>query len=381
MTRAIVRVFLLVLAELLVGEARADLGERVGLADARVAGRQLAERRVVRALARGQVRERLLGRGGELAVLVAPAVRLGLHEPEVTEERARRAAADALLGARDGAGEIVRVPRLARGVEEDLGGAPGVSAALVVLREDHRLDLADALEPLRGELVAERAIGLGQHRVRRLAHDRLAEHVLDLAGEPRVAAPREHLALDERVELREELGLQVGADERRDAAAPADLAEDARRAQHAPRVGVERVEPRLDHREHGLGQLALAARDGAHELLEVERVARRLADHAHDDAIVGVREHGAHELLGGLARELREAKLETGRPPGVRGNRSRSSGRAMATMNSGRCSRARSDASSSSIDGPSPQCASSSRMTSGCAAASASTNVSHARAT
>ena len=62
------------------------------------------------------------------------------------------------------------------------------------------------------------------------------------------------------------------------AAGPEDVAEDARRAQHAPRLGLERVEARLHHREHRLGQWRRCALgDGADQLFEVEGVARARA--------------------------------------------------------------------------------------------------------
>ena len=48
--------------------------------------------------------------------------------------------------------------------------------------------------------------------------------------------------------------LSSPASERDDAAAPERLPEDARGAEHAPRLGLERLEARLHHREHGLGQ-------------------------------------------------------------------------------------------------------------------------------
>ena len=124
-------------------------------------------------------------------------------------------------------------------------------------REDVRIPLAARLEKNRREPVAERAVSLGEHRVRALAQERVAKGVLVLAGEPSLAARLHDLALDERLERAAELVLGrrlVLADEREHA----PHAERSRR-RRSPRggraaAGLERAEPRLDHAEHRLGQ-------------------------------------------------------------------------------------------------------------------------------
>src|SRR6185436_645109 len=98
-----------------------------------------------------------------------------------------------------------------------------------------------------GEAVAELLVGLGQHRVRGLAHDGVAEHVLVVAREPRPRRARDQLACDELVEPRTgTVAARRAAEQRGDAAAPELLAEHARRAQHAAGIDLEPLEATLD---------------------------------------------------------------------------------------------------------------------------------------
>src|SRR5207248_1768576 len=64
-----------------------------------------------------------------------------------------------------------------------------VAAAGEVLGEHEGVGLAPRLEPLAGELVAERRVRGGERRVRRLLHERVAEGVLEVTGETRLALP------------------------------------------------------------------------------------------------------------------------------------------------------------------------------------------------
>ena len=77
------------------------------------------------------------------------------------------------------------------------------------------------------------------------------------------------------------------------------LAEHAGRAQHAPRIALDALEPPLDDGEHGLGhRVTLALGDRADQLLEIERVAGRLIEDARDErACRVVAEHAADEPL------------------------------------------------------------------------------------
>src|SRR5262249_41035799 len=147
---------------------------------------------------------------------------------------------------------------------------------------------------------------------RGLAKERVSERQLALPTEPAGGALDDHLPLDERAEPRiGAVGATVSAEQRRDAAGPERVAEDARRAEHAARRGVEALEPRLRHRHDRPGELAPeAGRLGADELLEVERVAagevaelvRRLLAHR-------IAERGLHEPDARLARQLAQPEL------------------------------------------------------------------------
>src|SRR6185436_12891914 len=59
----------------------------------------------------------------------------------------------------------------------------GLPASLEMLPQEPRLALACALEPLPREAVAEPSILIGEHRIRGIAHQALAEAVLVLVGE------------------------------------------------------------------------------------------------------------------------------------------------------------------------------------------------------
>ena len=186
----------------------------------------------------------------------------------------------------------------------------GSPARSRVLAEHHRVGLARALEPRAGEPVAERAVGVGEHRVRGLAHERVAEHELVLAGKARRAAR----ARSARAATSSSSHASCSSSSRRRASARTPprqnaLAEHARRAQHAARLGVEPLEPRLHHREHRLGQrVAPALGHRADQLLEVERVAGGALDDARDRARPrAVAEHLAHEPLAALLRRARRA--------------------------------------------------------------------------
>src|SRR5258706_159936 len=69
------------------------------------------------------------------------------------------------------------------------------ASALEVLGEHQRFARADSLQPLAGEAVGERPVGIGERRVGRFAEQRLAERVLRLARELALAAREQHLAL------------------------------------------------------------------------------------------------------------------------------------------------------------------------------------------
>ena len=81
---------------------------------------------------------------------------------------------------------------------------------------------------------------VGEHRVRGLAHERVAERRTRASpGKRRLAARRRSSsrATSSASQLVDARRVALAAEQRGDAAAPEHLAEDARRAQHAPRLG------------------------------------------------------------------------------------------------------------------------------------------------
>src|SRR6185295_15401326 len=109
-----------------------------------------------------------------------------------------------------------------------------------------------------GESVSNGAIGGGERPVGGVAHQRVAEAVLDLAREATLRAALEELALLEHFEPAIALAA-VGAEQRRHAAVPAGLAEDAGRAQGPPRSRLEPADARLQHGQHRLWHLGALA--------------------------------------------------------------------------------------------------------------------------
>src|SRR5262249_15669404 len=131
-------------------------------------------------------RDRLLRAVAREQVLTAPAMGFGLAEQEASEHFTLGAARDPAVRTRQARLELVTFERLrgGAGIEGDRSLRP--VAALGVLCEDDRLALTHLLEPLRRELVTHSAIFVGEHRVRSLGDERVAEDVLLLSLEFRL---------------------------------------------------------------------------------------------------------------------------------------------------------------------------------------------------
>ncbi|MBA3396188.1 MAG: hypothetical protein H0T89_26395 [Deltaproteobacteria bacterium] len=113
----------------------------------------------------------------------------------------------------------------------------GHAALLEVLGKRHRVALAVALEPVAREPVTEDAIGIGQHRVRGIANERMSKCELILSDGAR-APFLDHLAFDEQRHAAVELARRGGvAEQRFDARPPEELAEHTRCTQRAARIG------------------------------------------------------------------------------------------------------------------------------------------------
>src|SRR6185312_5939326 len=96
--------------------------------------------------------------------------------------------------------------RLLGGSPVPAGRAPEVAAGLEVGGEHHGVGLAGALQPLAGQAVAELLVLLGEGGVGGLAHERVAERELLLAGEARRRAADHELLPGELGEAAAELG-------------------------------------------------------------------------------------------------------------------------------------------------------------------------------
>ena len=145
--------------------------------------------------------------------------------------------------------------------------------------------------PATASAMRERAIRVGEPGIRSLGDEGVAKDELVLAGEARGRASGDDLAPGQVVELvrrglprfgaRRSSGLGVGqrAEDRVDAAPPEDVAEDARSAEEPLGARPERVEPRLHHPEHGVGELGeiSVVGDRADELTRGRRRCRRRA--------------------------------------------------------------------------------------------------------
>src|SRR6185437_3202829 len=134
---------------------------------------------------------------------------------------------DGALRQRDRAGEVVAAQRLLRGRQVEPRGPSRVAALLVMRREDGGVQLALLLEERPGEAMASAPVGVGDHRVGRVAHERVAEGVLLVVRDGRAVAARDELSAHQPVEgFTQALGGL--AEERGEAAPPEGLPEDAR---------------------------------------------------------------------------------------------------------------------------------------------------------
>jgi hypothetical protein len=249
-----------------------------------------------------QERERGGGRAHRLPVLARPAKRLRGVEEHAPRKLARDAELARLVRARVDAGEVAGFEREARAFDEKRERALG-SVAPPEMTVEHGGVLAALLEPFGGEAVAEGGVVLGEHRVGGVAHERVTEGELLLAGEARRGAAHDQLL---GLELRE-LALCARRDEVVDGVAPEHLAEDARGPQHAPALGVERLEAALYDRDRGVLRAdACALGVGAHELFHEKRLARCAGDDRANGLLVGIREDFSDQALAGFARQRGE---------------------------------------------------------------------------
>ena len=278
------------------------------------------------------------------AKFAAPAVRLGLDETRARRApRRRRRSATARSARASTAREVVAAERL-------LGGALIPDAARLGARRRARSArraaiasrLAGALQPLRrrgGGRARDRSSVSMPYAASRTSAWRKAYSASP--GKRPSRGARDHLALaPARASQPPSCVASVRvAEQRGDAAAPEDLAEHARRAQHAPRLGSSALEARLHHRQHRLGQLgALALGGRADQLLEVERVAGGALDDARDLAASARRRRAPARTS--RSRALRDSSPRriscTSRSAHSRGKSSCTSGRASASTMSGR---------------------------------------------
>src|SRR5581483_11503159 len=173
---------------------------------------------------------------------------LRLPAPQLAALLPRRAERDASLRPRERFIERARVERLLRRAEVLRDRALGLPAFVEVLREDDAVALARGLEPFAGLRVRDRAIGVGEHAIRGLAHDLVTKEVLLFARKFRFWHADEDLARGELVEVIAERA-RVDSKERLERAAPRRAAEDARGAERLAELGLEAVDARRDHRE------------------------------------------------------------------------------------------------------------------------------------
>ena len=250
--------------------------------------------------------ERALGAAIEVA---APHRDLGLDREQVALLDLVGAAPQRALDEAGRAQLVLALERLLGRAAELAQRALRGAAAVEVIGEHRGVGVPRRLEPHAGRAVRDDAIGVGQRRVHRVAHERVTEL------EARARA-REDLL----VAHRGEVGLGV-VDECGHAVGGELVAEHARGAQHAARTRIEDVEARLHHAEHGVGQRvrARSARDRAHHLLEVERMTGRARDERRERrGVDAIAERRADQLLGGRAPSAPSRSSHVARRPQAR---------------------------------------------------------------
>ncbi len=190
--------------------------------------------------------ERVGRRVGQAA---APPEGVGLRPVQPRARLFRRRGREPALGVRDRAFEIAAPERVlgrARVVRDRFFRPP---ALVEMLREDGGVLLTDRLEPARREAVPDPPVLLREHRVCPLAQEGVAEHVLVVIREFAGRTADDPLAVLEEIEPAPEERAPVSAEQRLRPLGPERLPEDARRAEHLARFGLEPLEARLEHRE------------------------------------------------------------------------------------------------------------------------------------
>ena len=218
---------------------------------------------------------------------------------------------------------------------------------------------AGRFEDFAGELVTERAIVVGERRVRCVANERVTKAIL--------AAPGVTISARASVSNRKSTISRVMPDEEREDLFDGEaVSENARGAEDAARVGGELVETRLKDAEDRIGERFVAACGAANELFQKKCVALRACDERRN---VGFRraiaERVFHELGGRAFRKWRERD----RNDATLGPQARKKLRHLRTREreneSAREERFRITESSTRTEGTSPQCKSSITSTTG----------------
>ncbi len=238
-------------------------------------------------------------RGGAI-VVTEPPTRFGDRRVENAALFARWAERDCAIGERDRAAEIISFECFDRGRAKVRDGAPGNAAANEVLCESAWTRGAGRFENFAGELVTERAIVVGERRVRCVANERVTKAILACAG-------RDDFGARERQQSKVDDLARHAGQERDDLFDGEAVSENARGAKDAARVGGELVETRLEDPEDRIGERFVAACGAANELFQKKCVALCACDERRN---VGFRraiaERVFHELGGRAFRKWRE---------------------------------------------------------------------------
>jgi hypothetical protein len=192
------------------------------------------------------VRERVVAAALGVDPLAAPTMALGLDEPKRAENLAGCAALNSALRARDRRSKIVRCKCVFGGATVEFDRTRRISAPIEVFGDDERVGGTMCAEPFGCGAMATRAVHVRQHRVGRIANERMGDRELVLADKRSDRSADRDLGGHERVD-RPRGVRRAEAGQGCNGSRPEHLSEDTRRSQRPSRIRIEPLEVRLNH--------------------------------------------------------------------------------------------------------------------------------------
>ena len=235
---------------------------------------------------RGTEREQLQRFANTFEIrLTAQTFRVGARKQQTSAFETGRAEQNAAVRELDRLEHVAGIDRRLGSAHEPRAGTLGLTSRFVVIGQDLRVLFVISLEPVADDAVRAAAVLIGQHRVGRIAEQRVPEAVLGSADVAGIGNTYQEFGLCQRVEQRPRL--RATAEHLLDAAVPAAFSEHAGDAQRAARLGIELLDSGLRHCQHRVGPLGAARCHAPNQLFDVKRIPVGGADDPSHYVVVG----------------------------------------------------------------------------------------------